>query len=86
MSKQEKIYIFQCGRSNLYGFTTDQSGKNLPEAECPTAWRFFKEYKHGQAQSGMIAVDNAEMRADFNKQGYHLVRVGMKVTMSPMRR
>jgi hypothetical protein len=74
MPTQPNIHVFQCGEESPYGFTPDRTGSNLPEAECPTGWVFFKTLETEPFELPRIAVDMEKVHADIAKMGYSLVR------------
>jgi hypothetical protein len=72
MPTQPTIHVFQCGNGSPYGFTKDRSGSNLPEAECPEGWVFFKTLETEPFELPRVAVDIEKVHADIAKTGYSL--------------
>ena len=73
MAVDMAIHVFQCGDGSPYGFTKDHTGSNLPAAECPEGWVFFKTIETEPFELPRMAVDFESVHADIAKTGYSLV-------------
>ncbi len=74
-----KVYIFS-GPNNVFGYTSDDTGANLPSASGP--WALFKTIEMTDGETGRIGVNSADALADINRQGYHLTRTVVQATRS----
>lgn len=67
------VHVFRCSSNpNLFGFTKDAKGSNLPADRCSGAWDYFKEMRnvvHGQS---LVGVDADTLLSDLKQDGYHL--------------
>lgn len=72
-----KVYVFK-GKSQIFGFTPDQSGSNLPSEHQP--WKKFKELDIVRGETPRIAVNTDEVLDSIAKRGYHIQ--GATITFS----
>ena len=75
-----KVYSLQSSKQrNIYGFTPDAKGTNLPAALAP--WN-----KHGQhdvkiGEPPRIGVRTEDILAGIERDGFYLAGVSIRVTM-----
>ena len=41
------LYLFECRNSDLYAFSVDQTGRNLPRSACRGGWTLRAQLKPG---------------------------------------
>lgn len=73
MAEQNPIHVFQCVGGAAYGFTSDRSGGNLPEAECPDGWEFLKTLESEPFDLPRVAADPERVRIHIARKGYAFV-------------
>jgi len=61
--------------AGLFALSSDQSGANLPKADCPAGWAFDKSMHAVEGEIGGIPVDAKAALADLENTGYHLMYV-----------
>jgi hypothetical protein len=75
----ESVHLFYCGSgfkgAGLFALSNDQSGANLPKADCPAGWAFDKSVNAVEGEIGGIPVDAKAALADLENTGYHLMYV-----------
>ena len=84
MSNQQKIYVFRCGTTALYGLTADSTGRNLPTHACQAGWRF--------EQSVTLRLDKCSPKSELNKttlaaiakHGFYLTHAAIHVLPAAM--
>lgn len=65
-----RVYIFE-GEGNLYAFTRDETGGNLPADRSP--WTLFKSVEMFENHPAKrIGVDEREVLAGIEGQGFYL--------------
>jgi hypothetical protein len=65
-----EIYIFQCGDGDLYAFSVDKTGCNLPASACKAGW-----LPRGQlSPSELIDAQYAEAITAISEQGFSILK------------
>jgi hypothetical protein len=75
------VHIFRCGSADLYGVTEDQTGGNLPTAECSAGWRLIRsmELEEGLPPRGMSVAwqeRDSAVRGAIADHGYFIGEAG----------
>jgi len=74
-----KVYLFNSEKHrNMYGFTPDQTGGNLPKEFGP--WSKFKELDVNPGEPPRAGVKTEDILDGIKRDGFHLARVEIKVT------
>ena len=71
-----QIFIFKGKKPNLYGFTPDTTGKNLPTDLGP--WVLFKTTEVSASDVPRIAVSSQDIIKSVQEQGFHLGTMKIK--------
>lgn len=82
-----KLYIFRCStRQNITGLTPDDSGSNLPVAECPGGnWVYWKSYDINLGEPGGIGATPTDViLAAIKRDGYFINHVTIQITESEL--
>jgi hypothetical protein len=65
-----EIYVFQCVGGDLYAFSVDKTGCNLPRSACKAGWLL-----RGQLTSAdLIDAEYAEPIATISDQGFAILK------------
>ena len=65
-----EIYLFQCAGGDLYAFSVDKTGCNLPQSACKAGWLL-----RGQlSPSDLIDAQNAEAITAISEQGFSILK------------
>jgi hypothetical protein len=73
------FYIFKCSNArNLYGVTDEQTGAKLPKDVCTGEWKFQRQIAESRTKATVVQ--------DIRKQGYHVSRADVKVTVMAERK
>jgi len=76
-----KVYAFNSTKNGeLYGFTTDKTGANLPANLGP--WRYHSEHNMNRGEPPRIAVRTEEVLDGIENKGFQVVGVKITVTES----
>ena len=68
------VYLFNCSATkNLFGFTLDENGANLPQAKCPGFWQRFRIIKISPTSSRLLVeLQPKEILQSIADHGYYL--------------
>jgi hypothetical protein len=66
-----QVHVFESPGSTEYGFTPDQSGKNLPEPKGGP-WKHWRTVDVGGSAEPQVGVDPEEIRQGIRDKGYFL--------------
>ena len=50
-------FLFQCGERNLFAVSHDQTGANIPTAECPEGWLLRNTFRLGVREPVPAAIE-----------------------------
>jgi hypothetical protein len=65
-----EVYVFQCDGSDLYAFSVDKTGCNLPRSACKAGWLF-----RGQLSAAdLIDAQYAEPIDAISEQGFAILK------------
>jgi hypothetical protein len=74
------VYSFQSGQdSEVYGFTLDSSGSNLPALYAP--WHAHGTHDINPNDGPRIGVSSSDILGGIQRDGYYLVRVKISVSV-----
>jgi hypothetical protein len=68
------VYLFNCSAAkNLFGFTLDENGTNLPRAKCSGNWEKFRIIKISATSSRLLVeLQPKEILQSIADHGYYL--------------
>jgi hypothetical protein len=68
------IYLFNCSATkNLFGFTLDENGTNLPHGKCPGYWEKFRTIKISSTSSRLlIELQPTQILQSIADHGYYM--------------
>lgn len=70
---KKTVYIFNCSKErNLFGFTEDIIGKNLPDASCDGKWLRFRIIAISAKSPSLNGVERQEIAKAIDEQGYYI--------------
>jgi hypothetical protein len=78
-------FLFQCGDSNLWAITLDQTGRNLPEDECEDGWRLLQEFALGVQEPVPATVNPENVITGIDARGFYVWH-DMSVSVTKTRR
>jgi hypothetical protein len=70
------VYILRCSANHKrYGFTTRNTGRNLPNLCDGGQWELMRSITVQKADKPRMVVDNDRMIADLESKGWHVIEV-----------
>jgi hypothetical protein len=69
-------FLFQCGKSNLFAVSHDQTGANVPTAKCPEGWQLRKTFRLGVREPVPAAIEPEPILRGIAANGYFIWRAG----------
>lgn len=77
------VYVFR-GKGRVFGFTADNSGRNLPTEYEP--WVQFKTLDMRRGEEPRAAVRTDECLDDLNNYGFHITDAHVRITESVIKK
>ena len=53
-------FLFQCGNSDLFAVSHDQTGANIPTGECPERWQLRNTFRLGVREPVPAAIGRSQ--------------------------
>lgn len=72
-----EVHVFS-NKDNLYGFSIDRTGNNLPHQD--SKWKYFKTITPEAGEPPRIALETDDLLKALDEKGYFVSRVIVKVT------
>lgn len=69
-------YLFQCGESNLFAMSLDETGANIPTAACADGWRFRESFQLGVHEPLPVAIAPEPILRGIKANGYFIWHKG----------
>ena len=78
MAFPSRIYVFQCGDTEVHGFTLRRDGSNLPTND-QAAWTFRRTASITELGLREPDLNHEQALADLKAQGFHIQRLTAKI-------
>ena len=69
-------FLFQCGKSDLFAVTHEQTGANIPTAKCPEGWLLRNTFRLGVREPVPAAIEPEPILRGIAANGYFIWRPG----------
>jgi hypothetical protein len=70
----QTAYLFQCGSEELFAFSPDKAGANLPRSSCTQGWLLRQEFQLGAQDPVAAPVELTPIIRGINDKGYYIWR------------
>ena len=75
-SDNRTVYLFQCGKENLFAVSPDKAGEGIPRSSCTQGWLLRKEFQLGAQEPVPAPIESEPIIRGVNNKGYYIWRVG----------
>ena len=65
-------FLFQCGNCDLFAVSHDQTGANVPTAECPDGWVLRNTFRLGVREPVPVAIEPEPILRGIVADGYFI--------------
>jgi len=69
-------FLFQCGESDLFAVSRDQTGANIPKSECASGWLLRNSFRLGVREPVPVAIEPEPILRGIAANGYFIWRPG----------
>jgi len=69
-------YLFQCGESDLFAVSKDQTGANIPRAQCAQGWLLRDTFRLGVREPVPASIQPEPILRGIATDGYYIWRRG----------
>jgi hypothetical protein len=69
-------FLFQCSNCDLFAVSHDQTGANVPTAECPDGWVLRNTFRLGVREPVPVAIEPEPILRGIVADGYFIWRAG----------
>ncbi len=69
-------FLFQCGKSDLFAVSLEESGGNIPLDACGEGWHYRETFQLGVHEALPIAVSPEPVLRGIEADGYFIWRKG----------
>ena len=69
-------FLFQCGERNLFAVSHDETGANIPTAECLEGWVLRNSFRLGVREPVPAAIEPEPILRGIAANGYFIWRAG----------
>jgi hypothetical protein len=69
-------FLFQCGNSDLFAVSHDQTGANIPTGECPERWQLRNTFRLGDPRASAGRDRPEPILRGIAANGYFIWRAG----------
>jgi len=69
-------YLFQCGETDLFAVSHDQTGANIPRAQCAQGWLLRQKFRLGVREPPPASIEPEPILRGIAADGYFIWRRG----------
>jgi hypothetical protein len=69
-------YLFQCGDTDLFAVSLDETGANIPTDNCWEGWHLRSEFPLGVHEAVPVPIDPEPILRGIRAHGYYVWREG----------
>jgi hypothetical protein len=70
-------YLFQCGESDLFAVSRDQTGANIPREQCAQGWLLRDRFRLGVHELMPASIEPEPILRGIAADGYYIWRRGL---------
>ncbi len=68
------VYMFRCEADNIYGFSNESDGKNLPSEEC-SKWDYLRSTEADRSFPSIMGMNPSDLLDAIESKGFYTVGI-----------